>query len=113
VKVVRRRTGTEWSIDSPEAGCGGCHRNLAVLFRTMADSIERNWNSHLGDERDEYAMSKSAKRDPDELFEVALEVLCAIIESGISGEVTKLEKVRAAWDYAELFFDEREAREQL
>jgi len=53
VKVVRRRTGTEWSIDSPEAGCGGCHHNLAVLFRTMADSIERNWNSHLGDERDE------------------------------------------------------------
>jgi len=53
----------------------------------------------------------SAKRDHDELYEVALEVLCAIIESGTGGE--KQEKVRAAWDYAELFFDEREAREQL
>jgi hypothetical protein len=52
------------------------------------------------------------RRDSDELYEyeVALEVLCAIIESGISGEVMKLEKVRAAWDYAELFFDELEAR---
>lgn len=47
VKISRRGTATERSIDSPEAGCGGCHHDLVVLFRTMAESIERNWNAHL------------------------------------------------------------------
>lgn len=50
----------------------------------------------------------TTRRDTDELYEVALEVLCAIIESGTGGD--KIEKVRAAWDYAELFFDELEVR---
>lgn len=48
VRIRRSRDTIEWGIDSPEAGCGGFHSELTVLFQTLAESIRRKWN-HEGE----------------------------------------------------------------